>query len=282
VTRSVPAARSESWVRDAPRDRVELKENAPPRWGRAGEVLRDVLELLLPSRCLGCDDRIPLGASAEPVCAACHAQMREPPWPRCPRCHFPSGTGRTSTSCLACAEWPEALAAARSAVILEHPAERLVHALKYEGWRELAPVMARRMLDLEPPPDAGRRVVVPIPTTAQRRRQRGYNQAALIATAYAERRGLELVEALERTAGGGSQVSLTPAERRSNVRGAFGAVPSALGRIRGRHVTLVDDVLTTGATAGEAAQALERAGAAGVSLFTFARALPDRRRARVP
>jgi ComF family protein len=229
---------------------------------------------------LGCDDRIPLGATQEPVCAACHAQMREPPWPRCPRCHFPSGTGRTSTSCLACADWPAALVAARSAVILEHPAERFVHALKYEGWRELVPVMARRMLDLEPPAESGRRVVVPIPTTARRLRQRGYNQAALIAREYAERSALEYVDALGRTAGGGSQVSLTPAERRSNVRGAFVPVPATLGRIRGRHVTLVDDVLTTGATAGEAAQALERAGAQGVSLFTFARALPDRRRAR--
>ena len=75
-------------------------------------------------------------------------------------------------------------------------------------------------------------------------------------------------------------IAVTPAERRSNVRGAFSPVASALARIRGRHVTLIDDVLTTGATAGEAAQALERAGAAGVSLFTFARALPDRRRVR--
>jgi ComF family protein len=258
-----------------------LREPAPPRWGRAASALREIVDLLLPSRCLGCDDRIPLGTAAEPVCAACHAQMREPPWPRCPRCHFPTGTGRTSESCMACSEWPDALAAARSAVILEHPAERLVHALKYEGWRELAPVMARRMLGLEAPAGGNEpRVVVPVPTTARRRRQRGYNQAALLAAEYALRSGLECVEALERTAGGGSQVSLTPAERRSNVRGAFAAVSAEAGRIRGRHVTLIDDVLTTGATAGEAARALERAGAQGVSLFTFARALPDRRRSR--
>jgi ComF family protein len=168
-------------------------------------------------------------------------------------------------------------------VILEHPSERLVHALKYEGWRELAPLMARRILALEPPEhtEAGR-IVVPIPTTARRRRQRGYNQAALIAYAYAEQGGLECVDALQRTAGGGSQVSLTPAERRSNVRGAFAPVDEALHRIRAKQVTLIDDVLTTGATAGEAALALERAGAQGVSLFTFARALPDRRRGREP
>ena len=263
--------------------REALRGPTLPAWGRAAESLREILHLLLPSRCLGCDDRIPLGASPEPVCAGCHAQMREPPWPRCPRCHFPSGTGRTSASCLACAEWPSALSAARSAVILEHPSERLVHAFKYEGWRELAPLMARRMLTLEPLEHAGAgRIVVPIPTTASRRRQRGYNQAALIASAYAEQAGLECVDALRRTAGGGSQVSLTPAERRSNVRGAFQAVETRLHRIRGKHVTLIDDVLTTGATGGEAALALERAGAHGVSLFTFARALPDRRRTPEP
>jgi ComF family protein len=168
-------------------------------------------------------------------------------------------------------------------VILEHPAERLVHALKYEGWQGLAPLMARRMSHLESSAElAEPPLLVPIPTTARRLRQRGYNQAALIAVAYAERAGLELVEALVRSEGRGSQVSLTPAERRSNVRGVFAAAGALAEPIRGRQVVLIDDVLTTGATAGEAARALERAGARGVSLFTFARALPDRRRSRDP
>src|SRR5262245_35238641 len=99
---------------------LAVKEPAPPRWG---DALREIAELLLPSRCLGCDDRIPLGGSAGPVCAACTSRLREPPWPRCPRCHFPYGTGRVSDHCLACAEWSPALGAARSAVVLEQPAE---------------------------------------------------------------------------------------------------------------------------------------------------------------
>jgi ComF family protein len=165
-------------------------------------------------------------------------------------------------------------------VILEDPSERLVHALKYEGWRELAPVMARRMQSVPLPvaAGAGASLVVPIPTTARRRRQRGYNQAALLAEAYAAGSGLECSEALERAAGGGSQVALHPSERRSNVRGAFVVAPAGEADVRGRHVVLVDDVLTTGATASEAAETLERAGALGVSVITFARALPDRRR----
>lgn len=243
---------------------------------------REVLDFLLPSRCLGCDDRLPLDGPAEPVCAACLSRLRAPPWPRCPRCHFPSGTGRGAASCLACREWAPALRGARSAVILEDPAERLVHALKYEGWRELAPVMAARMETLELPAEASTRaaVVAPVPTTPGRRRQRGYNQARLIAEAYGLGKGLDVVEALARRSRGGSQVSLRPSQRRTNVRGAFVATPSGPARVRGRHVLLVDDVLTTGATAAEAAGVLERAGADGVSVITFARALPDRRRLR--
>jgi ComF family protein len=243
----------------------------------------EVLDFLLPSRCLGCDNRLPLDGPGEPVCGACLARLREPPWPRCPRCHFPLGTGRdASGTCLACSEWAPALGAARSAVILEDPSERLVYALKYEGWRELAPVMARRMLGLPRLDEKGdrRALVVPIPTTARRRRQRGYNQAALLARAYADGTGLEYAEVLERAAGGGSQVSLHPSERRSNVRGSFVHAAGGATLARGRPVVLVDDVLTTGATASEAAETLERAGAAGVSVITFARALPDRRRAR--
>jgi ComF family protein len=222
-----------------------------------------------------------MGAPSEPVCDACVSRLRELPWPRCPRCHFPSGTGRTSGSCLACGDWPDALGAARSAVVLEDPAERLVHALKYGGWHELAPVLARRMQTLRLPERPARLplVVVPVPTTPRRQRQRGYNQAALLARSYAEGVGLECVEALARGASQGSQVALDPSRRRSNVRGAFSVVPTRIGAVRGKHVLLVDDVLTTGATAAEAAGTLERAGADGVSLLTFARALPDRRRA---
>lgn len=243
-------------------------------------ALLEVLDFLLPTRCLGCDDRLPLGGSDELVCGGCLARLREPPWPRCPRCHFPSGTGRVASACLACGAWSAALRCARSAVILEHPAERLVHALKYQGWRELAPVLARVMTRVSLPPDAegASVVVVPMPTTRRRQRRRGYNQAALIADAFAKLSGLESVHALERASGGGSQVSLRPSQRRSNVRGAFGASSHA-GAVRGRSALLVDDVLTTGATACEAAEALERAGAVGVSVITFARALPDRRRA---
>jgi ComF family protein len=179
---------------------------------------------------------------------------------------------------------------------LEPPADDLVHALKYEGWGELADLMGQAVARLEPPEGAaglgGTRVggaapgvrshavVVPVPTTARRRRRRGYNQAELLAKRVASARGLPLVEALARTSEGVSQTALTPAARRENVRGVFSPVRGAAAPVAAAHVLLVDDVLTTGATAGEAASALAGAGAASVTLLAFARALPTGPRRR--
>jgi ComF family protein len=148
-----------------------------------------------------------------------------------------------------------------------------VHALKYGGWRSLAGPLGRRMARLCPLPD---HVVVSVPTSAARERRRGYNQARLLADAYAAALGARRVDALVRLRDGPSQVDLPPDQRRLNVEGAFLVPPEAAPEVRHRRVALVDDVLTTGATAGAAAQALERAGAAGVIVISFARALPGR------
>jgi ComF family protein len=157
--------------------------------------------------------------------------------------------------------------------VLEPPADALVHALKYGGWRALAVPLGRRMARLCPLPD---HLVVPVPTTAARARRRGYNQAALLADAYADALGADRADALVRVREGPSQVELAPDERRSNVDGAFSVPAGEMERLGGRRVALVDDVLTTGATAGAAARALERAGARGVIVISFARALPGR------
>ncbi len=117
-------------------------------------------------------------------------------------------------------------------------------------------------------------LVVPIPTTRRRARKRGYNQSRLLAEAIADRVDMPLVEALERRHGGSTQVGLHPAERRANVKRAFAVRSDARATLTGARVLLVDDVLTTGSTAMEAARPLVQAGAAQVFLSTFARALP--------
>jgi ComF family protein len=178
------------------------------------------------------------------------------------------------TDCLPCRDWPAAVDRARAAYLLGGPAADLVHALKYEGWSELADFMAGRMARALDPVPASAAVVVPVPTTARRMRARGYNQAQLLARSVAELLGLPRSDALARASGRRSQTTLAPSERRRNIRGAFVPTEEAQ-RVVGRDVVLVDDVLTTGATAGEAASVLSARGAATVTVLAFARAVPD-------
>jgi len=184
--------------------------------------------------------------------------------------------------CLECSTWPAELTAARYAYVLAPPASDLVHALKYEGWRELAPLMSRAMARVVPRGTDARGsssrperiAVVPVPTTERRLRERGYNQAELLAEGVGRALGRPCLPALRRERATVSQTTLAPSERRENVRGTFSLSSSASRLVPDADVLLVDDVLTTGATAGEAAVTLTRAGAASVTLVTFARALP--------
>jgi ComF family protein len=246
-------------------------------------LLRGLADLVFSPVCLGCDAPVLPGPEPPLVCGRCLARLAPPPAPRCRRCGAPlllSGR-RIEETCADCEDWDPALTRAASACVLRPPADRLVHRLKYGGWRALtgpmAAVMTRNLSRfvraLAP---TGAAVLVPVPTTATRLRVRGYDQAALLATAFGERAALRVAPALERTGSRGSQTALQPSARRANVAGVFRTTP-ALDPIRGTRVLLVDDVLTTGATAGECARVLAEAGAPDVALVSFARALDARR-----
>jgi ComF family protein len=177
--------------------------------------------------------------------------------------------------CQECKEWPPSVRAARSACLLRTPADTLVHELKYRGWHRLASSMATRMAAVSLPADVAEeaRIVVPVPTTSVRLRERGYNQAALLARAVAEQTDRRTVEALRRGVGASSQTALQPAARLANVAGAFAVTAGAEVDIAGEHLLLVDDVLTTGATVIACSDALVVGGARCVSVLTFARAV---------
>jgi len=151
-----------------------------------------------------------------------------------------------------------------------------VHALKYGGWPELGGELAERMVRVSLPGFQGLEGVplIPVPTTARRMRERGYNQAEVLAHALAEASTGIVVKALARRDGDGSQVALQRGERRANVLGAFTLREAGIPGIQGRDVVLVDDVLTTGATAAAAAEVLGAGGVRSVSVLTFARTLP--------
>ena len=153
-------------------------------------------------------------------------------------------------------------------------AEAIVHALKYDGWFAVAPAMARRMAQLRFPEDVEREraALVPVPLARARLRERGYNQSAELARALAARWRVPVREnLLSRPRTTKSQTRLTPGERQRNVSGAFRASADRAS-LRGLHLVLVDDVVTTCATLNACAAALHAGGARILSYVTFGRA----------
>ena len=156
----------------------------------------------------------------------------------------------------------------------------LIHLLKYNGVRPAAGVLGRILAEaiagLEGEFGAEKILVIPVPLYKGKRRQRGFNQAELIAHAAlkactAGERLLLATDTLLRTRATQSQIGLTSHQRRENMRGAFAVARAA--EVTGREIVLVDDVYTTGTTATECARVLRKAGAAKVWVATVARTL---------
>lgn len=262
------------------------------RWSRTRRWLRTVGDALLPPACPGCDG-VAGPELASWVCTTCLLKLKPLASPKCRRCWAPLGTGGvrnegapkeevrsvesepgTADRCTECERWPAVLTRVRSATALEGPARTLVHRLKYHGWDTLAPAMAQRMIPLAR--NCSKDWIVPVPTTPWRRRMRGYNQAERIATALAVFVETPVLDALIRTGSGGTQVALQPLERLANVNQAFSLREECRSRLTDSHVVLVDDVLTTGATAAAVATVLRNSGVRSIQVLTFARALPVR------
>ena len=253
--------------------------SAPSRLPAIRALALDLEALALPQACLGCDRELAPGEEPEACCTLCRHRMRRIGPPLCGRCGQPldrwsarweaEGAGRGH--CEFCAEWPAELAWAASAVWLEEgPARSLVYALKYGGWRVAARPMAAVIAAALAPRLRGLDALVPIPLGRTRLRERGHNQAALLADALGRATGVRVLHAaLVRARETRTQTRLSPAGRWENTRGAFTASGKSLG---GMHVALVDDVVTTGATLGAAAQALAELGTASIGAATFARA----------
>jgi ComF family protein len=229
------------------------------------------LDLLLPRACVACDRLLDAG-DRRLACGRCWAKLRRLPPPLCERCGHPC----TRDACLWCAQLPPFIRSARSVCwIPGGTGSAIVHAFKYGGWHAMAGEMAAQMAHLDWPADvlAERAALVPIPLARDRERERGYNQSAALARALAPRWNVPVWDdVVERTHATATQTRLTPEERRRNVSGAFSVRSGAGSRIRGTHVVLVDDIITTGATLTACAAALFAGGARIISLVTFGRA----------
>lgn len=161
---------------------------------------------------------------------------------------------------------------------MPHPTSSgILSALKYDGWPAVSLEIGERLARVGWPPDvvAERTALVPVPLAEVKQRARGFNQAERLASAVARHWAIPVwQDVLRRVRATPSQTRLTPGERLANVHGAFLASEGGAerARLRGRHLVLVDDVLTTGATLNACASALFAAGARTVSYLTFGRA----------
>ncbi len=217
-------------------------------------MLAALLDALFPKRCAGCGD------GPWPFCDRCRSRLVPLEPPRCARCGIPSA--REVPACRHCP--PPSIAAARAAFLFDGPARAAVHRLKFAGWRPVATALGEAMVAVwDRPVDA----VTWVPLSRRRRAARGFDQALVLARVVADRLDLPLVGTLHRVADAGSQARRGGAERRRAMLGAFRAESSPP-----TSVVLVDDVLTTGATAGACAEALRAAGAREVFVLTAARA----------
>jgi ComF family protein len=217
---------------------------------------------LFPARCLGCGRRGPA------LCTTCAPQLPLLSRDVCPRCASP---WRGAGACRVCPRISPSLTSVRAACAYEGLARKAVHTLKFRAGRYLAPTLGATLREaaLRRPLQAD--LVLPAPVAPARLRERGYNQAELLAREVAEAVGGTVRTDLLARQDRAPQQTLSAAERRRNLVGAITCPrPDAVAGVR---IVLVDDVLTTGATLGACADALTTAGATRVSALVFARDL---------
>lgn len=241
----------------------------------AGEGL---LGLVYPRICYGCEQL--LGEEPGWLCAACLGQLHPIKRPFCEVCCQPFwGDLAEGFQCSNCADRDLQFDFARAAYQSRDLARALVHRFKYKGHFFLARLLGEMLGQTLQDPriaeagEGGEWVLVPVPLHARRLREREFNQAEELSREVARHRGLKSVNALRRTRYTRRQAMLHRAERLTNLRGAFAISPKIQERraIIGKRVLLVDDVMTTGATASECARVLSAGGALKVVVITVVR-----------
>ena len=234
---------------------------------------------LLPGSCALCG-----ATGTHAMCRGCQEKFFLAARLRCRCCALPlAKAAQAHPVCGKCLQHPPVFDATVAATDYVAPVDQLVLGLKFGARLALAPLFAQLLRDAmlgSTPSDTAAAMPLPevltaVPLGAVRLRQRGYNQALEIARPLSTLLGVPLaVPLLIRVRDTAAQAQLSPLERRHNLRGAFTLSPQAIAVVRGRHVGVVDDVITTGETLNEVAATLKRFGAARVTNLVFARTLP--------
>jgi ComF family protein len=251
-----------------------VRETVMPVLRSLGSAL---LDLCLPRTCAGCQRTWMLSEQGF-WCPDCRNALAWIESPLCPGCGLPFLDSPESTDhlCGDCLKNSFAFDAARSAVLYAGVARERIHQLKFGGKLHWVPALVDLVMPVSHPGAGIAQVdmILPVPLHKERLRQRGFNQAGLIAAQLGRRLSIPVgFGVLIRHRATLPQTRLGRRERLHNVKGAFAVVRSAA--VRERSVLLVDDVFTTGTTLSECARALKRAGAQAVYALTVARVVPD-------
>lgn len=237
--------------------------------GFAARVPRAVLDVALPTLCAACREPV----AGEGLCPSCWSQLSFIAPPYCPRLGIPFvyDPGPDILSMQAIAD-PPAFHRARAAVRYDDIARTLVHALKYQDRTDLAPIMGRWMARAGDELLADADLLIPVPLHWRRAWSRRYNQSGALAKIIAKHGPAKVTgDMLRRVRPTQQQIGLSKSERAANVQGAFAVTPDKASEVHDRHIVLIDDVLTSGATADACARALLRAKAKQVDVLVFAR-----------
>jgi len=231
--------------------------------GKAEKIKSYLLDILFPPRCIGCKR---LG---EWLCDDCLDEIERLEPPLCSLCGRPL-PGLSLRICPLCQSSPLKIDGIRSIAYYDGIMREAIHRFKYSGLVELSipfgAMMSSYLMENPLPADA----IVPVPLHEERLKERGYNQAALLAHELGRKTGLPVVKKpLVRIRDTPPQVGLSADERKENMKGAFICIGEGLA---GRRVLLVDDVVTTGATLEACSLALKDAKAISVWALTLARA----------
>lgn len=239
-------------------------------------LLSNLFHELIPALCLLCDEIVPAGTDTPGgpalTCPRHRFPTFDPQVPRCGSCarRLPAGFA-DELPCVECLKSRPRFDAVRCAADYHGPVREWILAFKHGGRRELAEYFALQ-LDARLPRGSAPPVCVPVPLHRWRHFARGYDQAQCLASSLAALRGGQCMRALRRVRATRPQGSALSLSREANVRAAFELRARAVDGIRGREIWLVDDVLTSGATANECARLLKQAGAARVEVVVVARA----------
>lgn len=246
-----------------------------------GRMVSQAGAWLLPGECALCGGVVDHGGpgGGRLVCSACHHYYIEgglsAAGPRCRQCANPLPAGATGL-CGVCLRTPPAFDVTVAAAAYALPLDRLVLQLKFSGRLALARLLGEAMADaaLAAPGLVRPDVLCPVPLGPRRLAERGYNQALEMARPLARRLGVPLQArmALRVRETLALSRSASPMERRAHIAGAFAA--PRRDWLDGRHIGLVDDVMTSGATMNELAALMKRYGAARITCLVFARTLP--------